>query len=116
MVRLVSMCVLIALLSGCKLFPVRVEVIEVYRPVLYCPAPNWEELHRPDPLAIDAITNDTTDGEVALRYRATIIQLMGYSKRLEKALERYDHTSAAYEDLRKEFVEQRKREGIKLEN
>jgi hypothetical protein len=105
MVRLIVSALAISFLSGCSFFPVklRTETVEVVRPVLYCPAPNYEELARPQTLPIDAITDETSDGEVAVRYKATVKTLQQYINRLELSLEQYDDTSGALEELRKQL-------------
>lgn len=102
------------LLAGCQSAPVklRTETVEVFKPILYCPAPNWEGIDRPIPLAIDGITPDMSAGEVAKRYKASIIQLQDYADRLEKSLEKYDSTSEAYEELKEQFLQQRQIDGF----
>ena len=96
-------------LSGCALFEPRVklrtETVEVLRPILYCPAPNWEELQSPE-LAITQITQETSDGEVAKRYKATVEQQRNHINLLLKTLEKYDTTNAAYQELEEEFKKQ----------
>lgn len=99
-------------LSGCSSLKSKQEVIEVHRPILYCPAPNWEGVGRPDALATDGITEDMSAGEVVKRYKATVIQLQDYSNRLEKSLQQYDSTHEAYEQLRKQFLEEQKQDGF----
>jgi len=109
--------IIIALLTvgliGCGTAPVklRTEVQEVFKPILYCPAPNWEGLARPE-LAIDGIAPSASPGEVAKRYKATVRQLEDYADRLEKALDKYDTTNEAYDELRKQFMEQRAKDGF----
>jgi len=100
----------IVLLSGCaSLFEtkikLRTETVEVYKPILYCPAPDWTELKQ-DTLAIDLINSNTSDGEVAKRYKATIIQLRSRNTLLLKSLQKYDKTNEAYNALEKNFKEQ----------
>lgn len=92
------------LLTGCGFLPVQEKIIQVDRPILYCPAPKWELAKSPYPLAVDGITKDMSAGEVAKRYNASIIQLRDYSQRLELMLEQYQVTHDAYEVLRNEFV------------
>jgi hypothetical protein len=101
MVRIAA-AFLVLLLAGCGSNPVklRTETIEVVRPILYCPAPNYEELKRPDALPIDMITSETPDGEVAVRYKATVKMLQQYIDRLELTLKQYDDTNSALDDLR----------------
>lgn len=114
MVRILAIGILSIILVGCGGNPVKPEtnVVQVSKPILYCPAPNWKELGRPT-LAIDGITDTTPDGEVVKRYKAAIKQLEDYSSRLEKALQRYDATNAAYAELRKQFLEQKAKGGFK---
>lgn len=102
-------------LIGCGSNPVklRTEVVEVHKPILYCPAPNWEEIKRPEVLPIDSITPGTPDGEVVKRYKATVKQLQDYSTRLERSLQQYDSTNAAYNELRKEFLKEKELDGFK---
>lgn len=111
MVRLTVILLSAILLVACGTTPVklRTEVQEVYKPVLYCPAPNWQELDRPT-LLIDEVTQDMPAGEVVKRYKGTIIQLQGYSDRLRRTLEQYDSTSDAYEELKREFEEKQKQD------
>jgi len=96
-------------LFGCSATPVklRTEVQEVYRPVLYCPAPNWDELARPE-LTIYQISDDASPGEVAKRYKATVKQLQDYATRLEQTLKQYDTTNEAYDELRDQLINQQK--------
>jgi hypothetical protein len=105
MVRVVLVALLATMIVGCGTNSVklRTETVEVVRPILYCPAPNREELNRPDALPIDSITSETPVGEVAVRYKATVKILQNYIKRLELSLDQYDNTNAAYEELRKQF-------------
>lgn len=92
------------LLAGCGgTTKLRTETVEVVRPVLFCPAPDYEALDRPQSLAIDDITADMPVGEVAIRYKATVLQLQGYIQRLERSLDQYEDTSGALEDLRNQI-------------
>lgn len=86
--------------GGVKL---RTETVEVVRPVLYCPAPDYEALDRPASLAIDSITTNMSPGEVAIRYKATVRQLQDYIQRLETTLDQYEDTSGALDELREEL-------------
>lgn len=110
-------------LQGCSIFKswfveetikeiVVKEYVEVPKPILYCPRPNWKEIDPPEVLAIEGITVDSSPGEVAKRYKATIIQLRDYNKRLNKSLQKYDETHKAYEQLRQEFLRERLRDGL----
>lgn len=116
MVKLIIAAIAATTLVGCAgQVKIRTETIEVYKPILYCPAPNWEAIDRPVALAIEGITADSTPGEVAKRYKATVKQLQGYSKRLETSLTRYDKTHEAYETLRMEFAAAKIRDGFNAE-
>lgn len=103
------------LLVGCGSAPVklRTETVEVFKPILYCPAPKWNELDRPE-LAIHQLTTDQAQspGEVAKHYKATVRQLEDYANRLERALQQYDSTNAAYEELRQQFLKERSMDGF----
>lgn len=118
MAKRITALLIVLLLAGCGSSPVklRTETVEVFKPILYCPAPNWNELDRPEPLAIDMITPDMEPGEVAKRYKATIIQLQDYADRLQRALEKYDSTNEAYKELRKQFIEDRGKDGFTTED
>lgn len=114
MAKTVTALLLAFFLVGCQTAPVklRTETVEVFKPVLYCPAPNYEGLDRPDPLAIESITPNMEPGEVAKRYKAAIRQLQDYADRLERSLQKYDSTSEAYDELREQFMNQRARDGF----
>lgn len=109
--KIIAMITLL-LLVGCEHNGVKTEVVQQKIPILYCPAPNWEGIGRPDALATDGITNDMSAGEVVKRYKATVIQLQDYSTRLEKSLQQYDSTHEAYEQLREQFLEEQKQDGF----
>ena len=102
----------VLLMTGCSLFnpPVklRTETVDVLKPILYCPAPAWDELEVPS-LATDFITDDMEAGEVAQRYRAAIIQLQGHIELLQTTLEQYDTTNEAYKEVEAEFLKQLER-------
>lgn len=105
MARVILIALLIIILVGCGSNPVKTET-EVQRvevPILYCPAP--EDVQRPQ-LAIETITEDDTDGEIAKKYKATIKQLQSYSKQLEAQLDEYNNTNQSYEQLRERFRKQ----------
>lgn len=105
MIKLLLALAIIFTLTACGSTPVKVktETVEVLRPVLYCPPPNYDEIATPGTLPIDFITSDTSDGEVAIRYSATIKVLEEYIKRLELSLEQYDDTSKALKDLQEQL-------------
>ena len=113
MARFAIILLLALSLVACGVAPVklRTEVQEVYKPILHCPAPDWNELVRPE-LALEGLTSDMPAGEVVKRYKATVRQLQDYANRLEEALERYDATNDAYEELREQFTRQRELDGI----
>lgn len=105
MVRALIIIAAIAL-TGCETVKLRTETVEVVRPVLYCPAPDYEALDRPASLAIDDITPTMPAGEIAIRYKATVLQLQGYVQRLERTLDQYEDTSGALDELRQELEKQ----------
>lgn len=110
--RLITIMLIVLSLTACmESAPVRVrtEVQEQFVPLLYCPAPKWEGLERPE-LPIDGITAEDSPGEVAKRYKATVRALQDHARRLERALEEYDTTNETYEELRKRFTEEWKQE------
>jgi hypothetical protein len=72
------------------------EVQEVLVPVLYCPNPTIPD--RPA-LAIEDINNNTSAGEIAQRYEATIVQLQGYAGELEESLEQYKDINERFGDI-----------------
>lgn len=113
MVRLTIIIFSALLLVACGTAPVklRTEVQEVYKPILYCPAPNWEELDRPT-LLIDEVTQDMSAGEIVKRYKGTVLQLRDYAEVLRRTLEQYDSTSDAYKELQQEFEKKQKLDGI----
>ena len=112
--KIVTAIILLALLAGCSGTPVklRTETVEVFKPILYCPAPNWEGLDSPEPLTIEGINENTPPGEVVKRFKATVKQLQDYAERLERALEKYDTTNEAYDELKQQFLLQQKLDGF----
>ena len=102
---------LIVFVSGCagKQIRIRSEVQEVHVPLLYCPAP--PELSQPA-LPIHSMTPEQLldEGEVAKHYKATVRILLGYVGELETALESYDATNEAYDELRQRFQGEWKKE------
>lgn len=109
MVRVLTVLIVL-MMVGCTTSPekIKTETIEVIKPVLYCPPPDWSGLRRPT-LAIEHVTGQTPDGEVAKRYRASIIQLKDYAERLETALKQYDKTSQDYEKIKTELLTTKQR-------
>lgn len=109
MVRVFAIAALAFFLTACgggAAVKLRTETVEVKRPVLYCPAPNYEELDRPAALPIDSINANTPVGEVAVRYKATVLMLQQYIERLELTLEKYNDTSQALDGLQQELNQQ----------
>lgn len=104
MKKLIVAAMLVVLVSGCagKQIRIRSEVQEVQVPLLYCPAP--PELNQPV-LPIQEMTEEqkADPGEVAKYYKATVRALLGYVGELEKALDSYDATNEAYDELRNKF-------------
>jgi len=100
---------------GTTAVKLRTETVEVFKPILYCPAPKWEDINRPDILPIDGISDDSSPGEVAKRYKATVKELQGYVRRLELSLEKYDATNSAYEQLRQQFLKEKTLDGFTVE-
>lgn len=93
------------LFAGCGSVEVktRTETVEVVRPILYCPAVDAEQAARPEVLPIESITADMPPGEVAIRYKATVKQLIDYSNRLELLLQEYSKFSKSYDELKDEL-------------
>lgn len=91
-------------LNGCSLFQERVEFefVEVWYPMLVCPAPPVVE--RPD-LYISKLTEmDRTDyGKIAQYYEVTLEQLITYIDSLELVIDSYDKTSKEYEKIKEDF-------------
>jgi hypothetical protein len=83
-----SLISLLLILTGCTHEVVRIQKENV--PVLYCPKP--PVINRPN-LAIDTITDKDTDGDVVVKYEATIKALQDYSKNLETIVDSYNKIS-----------------------
>ena len=103
--EIIIICLTLGFLGGCSELPVKVktEIVEVNKPILYCPAVNKEELSRPDSLPIDNITNKTPGGEVAVLYKATVHTLIDYVNRLELILDQYEKFNKSYDELTQEL-------------
>lgn len=100
MAKIIILLFLSLTLIGCSSTPERqIEIQYVDKPVLYCPAPNWEQLSTPE-LAITDITDSTPDGEVAKRYKATIKQLQDYVDMLVIELKKYDDANQTLKDMK----------------
>ena len=92
-------------LFGCAQQPVKIrtETVEVVKPILFCPAVDFTEIGRPETLPIDGITSETSQGEIAVRYKATLKQLLDYINRLELTLGEYATFNKSYEELIQEL-------------
>ena len=92
-------------LIGCGTQPVktRTETVEVVKPILYCPAPEYEALGRPQSLPFSRITDNTSVGEVAVLYKASVRTLLDYIDRLEQALAQYEEFNKSYDELVEEL-------------
>ena len=91
MKKLIAISLILPLLTGCGLIgqrKVTTEAVTVKVPVVFSPKP--PVIIRPD-LVIHDMTEAQRNnpGELAKYYRATIIQLIGYSEELEDALNEY---------------------------
>ena len=108
MVKFWLVAIIIVMVSGCSGIGtnVRTETVTVERPVLWCPAPDFDALHRPQTLAIETITPSMSDGEIAVRYKATVKQLQSYVSRLEQYLLQYKKTSDELELLKQQIENQ----------
>jgi len=97
MVKIFLVGAIVLLLAGCGAQPIKINtsVKETYVPIMYSPAP--PDIQRPI-LPIQQITDDELkqDGMVVKYYKATIITLIGYSKELQKALDKYGEINKAY--------------------
>lgn len=105
MAKIIVTILLTLTLSGCSLFDALfVRTKETYVPILYCPAPVIPE--RPE-LPVNTMTPDQmkSDGEIVKNYVATIVLLQGYASELEKSLNQVDKSNRAYEDLRKQLMQ-----------
>ena len=92
-------------LIGCSAQPIKVktETVEVIKPILFCPAVDLNQATRPEFLPIDTIAIDTSDGEVAILYKATVKVLVDYTGRLELLLKEYGTFNKSYEELIEEL-------------
>jgi len=88
---------------GTQAIKTETETVEVVRPILYCPHVDMKKVDRPTSLPIDHITKDTSDGEVAKLYKATIKVLVDYTNRLELILQEYNSFNKSYEELTEEL-------------
>ena len=108
MKNVIVMTLLMVGLTGCSWFKcgVKTEIQTVETPILYCPAPKYQPL--PETLPVDAIDDKTTDGEVVVRYKATVKLLKDHSKQLEMILDQYKTTNMTYEQLRQQILNEQK--------
>ena len=91
------------LLYGCAGQTIKTEAQETYVPILFCPAP--PVIGRPElPIHQMSPTQINSSGEIVKHYKASVIVLQGYAVELEKALKQYENTNEAYDDLRKELI------------
>lgn len=76
---------LLLVLCGCTSTP-KIEIKEVYKPILYCPAP--PSIKKPL-LALNTIKDSDSAGDVVVKYKASIRALIDYSESLELIIENY---------------------------
>ena len=102
MVKLFPLILLLFIVGCATNEPIATKTIEVKVPILYCPAPPIIE--RPT-LSIHKMTEEQKliDGEVAKHWKATAIELMGYSKELEIGLGTYLNINMSYDELKREM-------------
>ena len=105
MVRLsLTVALLSVLLVGCgdRLTKVDCQTKEVYKEVMYCPAP--PDTTRPI-LPIHAMTpeKEAVDGEVVKNWKATVKVLQGYIIELETIIEAQREINRVYEEKKKEL-------------
>jgi len=106
MVKIIAFCGMCSLtLFGCagnETIDITSHVIEQKVEVLYCPAP--PEIARPE-LPIHQMTPKQRNnaGEVAKHYKATVKTLIGYSKELEKVVDKQKEINTEYEKKKKEL-------------
>jgi len=81
--------VAVMLATGCASTPTfKTQVVEIRTPVLYSPRPPI--LDRPDLIIHELSVAERRDpGTVAKYYKATVLQLLGYTEELESVLESY---------------------------
>lgn len=106
-VKVVFVCVVAIMITACAPLRKETEVQDVNKPILYCPAP--DKVERPE-LAIHTISQDDSQGVVVKKYKATVKQLLDYSRQLESQLQKYNKTNEAYEELREDFNKQQRQQ------
>ncbi len=104
MVKFITICGLLAL-GGCagnETIDINTDVKVQKVEILYCPAP--PEVARPI-LPIHQMTTEQKQnaGEVAKHYKATVKTLMGYSKELEKVVDKQKEINTEYEKKKTEL-------------
>ena len=105
-IKIATVLAAVLLLAGCNGNQnVRdIDIQEVKVPFLYCPPP--PRVQRPTLVIEQLSPADQTDpGKVAQAYKASFIQLRGYTENLEQILQQYNATSSEFEDLRKQMRE-----------
>ena len=108
MVKFIAICGICLTLTSCSWFggsntiDINTDVKEQKVEVLYCPAP--PEIARPA-LPIHQMTPEQKQnaGEVAKHYKATVKTLMGYSKELEKVVDKQKEINTEYEKKKAEL-------------
>ena len=107
MVKFITICGMCSLmLFGCacnkETIKIKTEVQIQKVDILYCPAP--PEIARPV-LPIHQMTpvQKQNAGEVAKHYKATVKTLMGYSKELEKVVDKQKEINTEYEKKKTEL-------------
>lgn len=105
MVRTMIIITATSLLIGCASGPakIRTDVVEQLVPVLHCPPPPDGVLQRPQ-LPIATITEESSPGDVAKKYKATVKSLQGYAQRLEQVVKNYDEISKKTADVQQQFA------------
>lgn len=103
--RVIVSVVVAMVLSGCTTVQepiVETEIKYVHVPVLYSPEP--PDVNRPL-LVVETLNDNSSAGEVAQAYHATVVQLLQYSKRLELVIDQYGIVSEEFKQLRSEIEE-----------
>ena len=93
-------------LFGCscmeETIKINTDVKEQKIDVIYCPAP--PEIPRPVlPIHMMTAEEEKHDGAVVQYYKATVNTLIGYSRMLEKVIDKQKEINTAYEEKRKEM-------------
>lgn len=89
-------------LTGCATpLKITTQTIPQAVPIIYSPAP--PVVVRPA-LPTDSITPQTSDGDVAKDYAATVQALLGYSTQLEDIIAQYKNIHDAYATLQSQIA------------